>query len=102
MGFFQEQLHTASLGGIEFPLTDRKTKYVRDIPQHEYPFRDGHDAEPTGRKGRVWELEVHLFTGMTWGGATPLFPETYEALISLFEDPDLQGEVEYVDPFIGP
>ena len=102
MGYFEEHLHVASLHGIEFPIEERRVDRERDIARKLYPFRDGQTTEPTGRAPRKWEIDVPLFTGMRWTGSTPLFPDTYQALVALFADPDLQGEVEYVDPFDGP
>lgn len=102
MGYFEEHFQRASLNGIEFPIETRRTDRERSIARKLYPFRDGQSTESTGREPRKYEIVVPLFVGMKWTGSTPLFPETYQQLLALFADPDLEGEVEYVDPFDGP
>lgn len=100
-GYWEANLHGASLGYVEFPVSDRTVQTGRNFARHQLPYRDGQGGEDLGRKVYQWNLTVPLYRGMDWSGEE-LYPSTYLRLIAIIEDPELRGEVEYVDSEFGP
>jgi hypothetical protein len=98
--YFEENLQEASLGYVPFPLSDRKWGFGRRFARFEYPYRDGQGGEDLGRKIYTFTLTLPLHRGVEW--PEPLYPDVYQKLIAIVSDPDLRGEVEYVDPEFGP
>jgi prophage DNA circulation protein len=98
MDYFAETVLEASLAYVEFPVTDRKLSTGRRISRTEYPYRDGQGVEELGRKAYVFNLTVPLFRGVD----VSHYPDTYQRLIAVIEDPEQRGSVEYIDPEFGP
>ncbi|MEQ8886215.1 MAG: DNA circularization N-terminal domain-containing protein, partial [Sandaracinaceae bacterium] len=91
-------LHEASLGGITFPVARRRLRGGRAFASRQYPYRDGQTVEDTGREPYAFSLDVPLFASVD----PSHYPDTADALRLLLEDGEDLGEVEYVDPFLGP
>jgi hypothetical protein len=101
--FWARNLQTAKLGLTEFPLASIRRTGGRRIARHAYPYRDGQDTEDMGRGATRWDLVVPLFRGMEpLNPLVPLYPDVYDALRFELDDPDTLGEVDFVDPEIGP
>lgn len=98
MGLWEETLHEASLGGVPFPVSDRRISGGRAYAPRKYPHRDGQDTEDTGREPYVFELVIPLFADVD----PSHYPDTYASLRGIVDNEDLQGELEYVDPELGP
>lgn len=98
--YFEENLLEASLGYVPFPIEDRKWGFGRRWARTELPYRDGGAGEDVGRKIYTFSLTLPLHRGVDW--PEPLYPDVYQKLIAIVADPDLRGEVEYVDPEFGP
>lgn len=96
--YWETTLLTASLGYVEFPLSERQVSTGRNFARNVYPYRDGQGVEDLGRKVYQFNLTLPLFRGVD----EALYPDTYLRLIAIIEDDDLRGEVEYVDPEFGP
>lgn len=96
--FWETTLLTACLHDVDFPIADRSVKTGRNFARSVYPYRDGQGVEDLGRRVYQFQLTVPLFRGVD----TAHYPDTYQLLIAIIEDPELRGEVEYVDPEFGP
>jgi prophage DNA circulation protein len=96
--FFEQTILEASLAYVEFPVSDRKVATGRRVSRTEYPYRDGQGVEELGRKPYVFNLTVPLFRGLD----VSYYPDTYQLLLAVIEDPEQRGSVEYVDPEFGP
>jgi prophage DNA circulation protein len=96
--YWSETTLTASLGYVEFPIADRQVSIGRNFARNVYPYRRGQGVEDLGRKVYAFNLTVPLFRGVDESH----YPDTYLRLLSIIEDDDLRGEVEYVDPEFGP
>lgn len=96
--FWEQNLLSPSLGGIEFPIDDRQVGLGRNFARSVYPYRNGQGVEDLGRKVYQFTLKVPLFRGVSEAH----YPETYLSLLRIIEDDELRGEVEYVDPEFGP
>lgn len=95
--FWEQTLLEASLGYVEFPVADRSVKTGRNFARNIYSYRDGQGVEDTGRKVYQFSLTVPLFRAVDEAH----YPDTYLRLVAIIEDPELRGEVEYVDPEFG-
>lgn len=101
--YWAENLQLASFDGVAFPVRTLERSGGRAKVRHRYPYRDAQDVEDTGREPYAWTIEIPLFAGMSpVDVGRPLYPDTYELLRFLFDDPDTLGEAEYVDPELGP
>lgn len=96
--YWEQALLTASLGYVEFPVADRQVGVGRNFVRNVYPYRKGQGIEDLNRKVYTFNLTVPLFRGVDESH----YPDTYLRLLSLIEDDDVRGEVEYVDPEFGP
>ena len=95
-------LQECKLGGIELPLASRSLRGGFAFARQKYPYRAGQETEDTGREPLAFDLAVPLFAGMTLEGGGALYPGRYEELLFLLVDSARAGEVEYVDPVLGP
>ena len=95
-----ENLPTASLAGIPFPIASRKVRGGRALARKKYPFRAGQVTEDIAREPRVYEYVIPLFAGMHdfVGFPEPLYPDAYSKLIALCESDDSQAYAELIDP----
>jgi prophage DNA circulation protein len=96
--FWTDTTLTASLGFVAFPIADRQVSTGRNFARNVYPYRNGQGVEDLGRKVYQFSLTVPLFRGVDEAH----YPDTYLQLLSIIEDDELRGEVEYVDPEFGP
>lgn len=97
-GYWEQTLLEASLGYVVFPVADRQVQTGRNFARNIYPYRDGQGVEDLGRKVYQFNLTVPLFRSVD----AEHYPDTYLRLLSIIEDDDQRGEVEYVDPEFGP
>lgn len=95
-------LQTCKLGGLELPVATLRRTGGFSFARQKYPFRPGQDVEDTGREPLRFTLTVPLFEGMTLEGGSALYPGRYEELMFLCVDSARAGEVEYIDPVLGP
>lgn len=93
-----DDLHTASFDGIEFEIDQRTISGGRAFARRRYPYRPGQSVEDTGREPYHFTLTIPLFEDVD----PEQYPNTYNQLRAVFDDPDTQGEAEYVDPELGP
>jgi prophage DNA circulation protein len=101
--YWEDSLMPASFAGVRFPSQTIGRTGGRRAVAHEYTFRDGQDLEDTGRKAYRWTIKIPLFAGMEpEDPAIPLYPDTYELLVAVFEGRQDLAEGEYVDPEHGP
>lgn len=94
-----EILQECKLGGIELPLASRSLRGGFAFARQKYPYRAGQETEDTGREPLQFDLVVPMYDGMQPAG---LYPARYEELLFLLVDSGRAGEVEYVDPVLGP
>lgn len=103
MSYWEDNLLTASLGEVEFPMGSRSIRGGRRIGKSELPYRDGQGIEDTGRAPYVFDLKIPLYRGMaSKETADALYPGTLDKLIDLIDSSSVRGEVEYIDPEYGP
>lgn len=98
MGVWDQILHTPKLGGVGIDLERRNVRGGRMFARHQYPYRDGQQVEDTGRAPFSFELSIPLHASIDSSD----YPDKFEQLRSLVENDDIAGEVEYVDPIMGP
>jgi prophage DNA circulation protein len=55
---WDEQLQTASFGGIEFDVSATSDELERRVVEHEYAYRNGADLEDTGRAPRPTRMSA--------------------------------------------
>lgn len=96
--YWEDNLLEGSIGYVEVPITDRKVGMGRNWVRTQIPYRNGQGGEDTGRKAYTFNLTLPLYRGVK----EEYYPDAYQRLIALLEDPDARGEVEYVDPEFGP
>lgn len=96
--YFELNILEASLNYVEFPVSDRKLGVGRRFVRTDYAYRDGQGGEELGLKAQTFSLTLPLFRGLD----ESYYPDTYIKLIAIIEDPDLRGNVEYIDPEFGP
>lgn len=90
--------HTPRLGGVEIDPSRREVRGGRHFGRHLFPFRAGQEVEDTGRRPMIFDLDIPLFDGVDPNA----YPGKLEQLRELFDSPETQGELEYVDPLLGP
>lgn len=101
--YWEQNLQQAALGGVAIPIKSIRRSGRRRAARHEFPYRDGQMVEDIGRGALTFELTVPLFRGMepvTPG--VPLYPDVYNELRNVFDAIGEYGEVEWVDPELGP
>lgn len=92
MATWDETLGQYKLDGIVFEASSRKRKGGRKVVPRKYPYRDGADAEDTGREPYTYELVVPLFHGVN----AEHWPNLADQLIAVLENPP--SDLEYQDP----
>lgn len=95
-------LQTCKLGGLELPVASVRRSGGFSFARQRYPFRPGQDVEDTGREPLRFTLAIPLYAGMRLEGGDALYPGRYEELMFLCVDSAQAGEVEYIDPVLGP
>lgn len=95
-------LQTCKLDGIELPVASIRRSGGFSFARQRYPFRPGQDVEDTGREPLRFSLTIPLYEGMKLEGGAALYPARYEELMFLCVDSARSGEVEYIDPVLGP
>ncbi len=111
MGVWERTLHEAQLrdrsrlepggdleAGVPFPVSERRISGGRSYAPRKYPHRDGQDTEDTGREPYTFELTIPLFADVD----PSHYPSIFEQLRAIVDEPDSQGELEYVDVELGP
>lgn len=93
-----DELHDASFDAIKFDLEEREVSGGRAFARRRYPYRDGQSVEDTGRDPYHFSLTIPLFEDID----PTHYPDRYNQLRAVFDDPSTQGEAEYVDPELGP
>lgn len=96
--YFELNILEASLNYVEIPVADRKLGVGRRLARTEIAYRDGQGGEDLGLKAQTFALTLPLFRGLD----ESYYPGTYRQLLAIIEDPELRGNVEYVDPEFGP
>lgn len=102
MSVWSEILQECKLGDLVLPVEAISRSGGFSFARQKYPFRPGQDVEDTGREPLRFSLTVPLFAGMTLEGGGELYPARYEELLFLCVDSARAGEVEYIDPVLGP
>lgn len=97
-GLWEEMLQPARLAGVELPIERRRISGGRDVARKSLPYVSGQETEDTGRKPRIIEADIALFSDMQ---EDDLYPERYEALISVLQDDTEQSSVVWDDPVWG-
>jgi len=98
MATFEETLQEMQLGGLVLPVSSRTWSGGRDFQRTRQPYRAGQRTTDTGRQPYTWVLEVPLFHGVD----ADHWPGLYGQLVDLLNDEDRKGEVDYIDPVLGP
>lgn len=96
--WWESNLVESMLGYVVVPVASRKLGVGRRLSRTEYPYRDGQGVEDLGRKAQTFTVMMPLFRGVD----PDYYPDTYRRLLSLMEDPDQRGSMEWVDPEFGP
>jgi prophage DNA circulation protein len=95
---WEEIMQDGSLGGIVLPIARRGFVLGRAGARVRLPYQPGQAVEDTGREPFTFKLQVELFADID----PDHYPGRYEELLELLTDEDRKGEVEYVDPMLGP
>lgn len=96
--YWGENLLEASIGYVEVPVEDRRVGVGRNFARYTFAYRDGQGGEDLGRKVYQFTLTLPLYRGVD----ESLYPDAYQRLLAIIEDPEQRAEVEYVDPEFGP
>lgn len=92
MATWDDTLGPYKLDGIVFEAASRRRRGGRKVIARKYPYRDGQDAEDTGREPYTYELVVPLFNGVN----PEHWPNLADQLIAVLENPPT--DLEYQDP----
>lgn len=97
MSRFEDVLQECKIEGFGFPVVDRRIAGGYDFARFKPVGTPGQRTHDTGRKPRVFTLNVAMFNGMDpdW------YPEGVEQLLSILFDAGRGGRVEYIDPLLG-
>lgn len=98
MATWEEIAAEGQIGDLVVPISRRQMSGGRSAARIKLPYQPGQDFEDTGREPFAFKVEIPLYADVDESH----YPQLYTDLVALLTDERVKGEVEYIDPILGP